>query len=222
MAERARAGTASTPGIRADVGRRVAASAAAGCTLAGAAAVTVALVAGPGPGLTGYVSETGIAGSAHAVTYRIGVLALAAALLLVAAALPPGVRAAPALLASGAVLTAVSGAVTCSAGCPLPPFERSTVADLVHGGASIAATAVVVFAMVALTVSGPVGPVVRRVSGGTVALTLPLCATVGLAMLVVGRGALVGVVERLVLGLVVLWGLTTATALALTRQRDSL
>ncbi|KAB1947891.1 DUF998 domain-containing protein [Micromonospora sp. ALFpr18c] len=209
--------------MRADVGRRVAASAAAaGCTLAGAAAVTVALVAGPGPGLTGYVSEAGIAGSAHAVTYRIGVLALAAALLLVAAALPPGVRAAPALLASGAVLTAVSGAVTCSAGCPLPPFERTTVADLVHGGASIAATAVVVFAMVALTVSGPVGPVVRRVSGGTVALTLPLCATVGLAMLVVGRGALVGMVERLVLGLVVLWGLTTATALALTRQRDGL
>ncbi|NYH45504.1 hypothetical protein HNR22_005231 [Micromonospora jinlongensis] len=218
MAEPGRPGTTTAPRARADVARRVAGSAAAGCALAGAVAVTVAVVAGPGPGLTGYVSEAGIAGSGHATTYRIGILALAAALLLVGAALPPGVWAAPALLATGAVFTAVSGAVTCSAGCPLPPFERATAADLVHGGTSIAATASVVLAMVTLAVSGPAGPVLRRLAGLAAAVSLPLCAAVGLAMLVLGRGAVVGVLERLVLAVAVLWGLATATALALARR----
>ncbi|MFF4879098.1 DUF998 domain-containing protein [Micromonospora sp. NPDC000668] len=238
MAEPGRPGTTTAPAVHADVARRVAASAAAGCALAGAVAVTVAVVAGPGPGLTGYVSEAGIAGSGHAATYRIGVLALAGALLLLAAALPAevraapalppwvraapallaGARAAPALLAVSAVCTAVSGAVTCSAGCPLPPFERATVADLVHGGASIAATAAVVLAMVALALAGPAGRAVRWLAGGAAALALPLCATVGLAMLLVGRGEVVGVLERLILALAVLWGLATATVLALARR----
>jgi hypothetical protein len=204
---------------RGDIARRVAGSAAVGCILAGAVAVTLAVVAGPGPGLTGYVSEAGIAGSTHAATYRIGILALAGALLLIGAALPPGVWvASPALLATGAVLTAVSGAVTCSDGCPLPPFERATAADLVHGGASIAATAAVVFAMLTLAVSGPVGPTVRRLAGVAAVLALPLCATVGLAMLVIGRGPLIGVLERLILAIAVLWGLGTATALALCKE----
>ncbi|WP_410813030.1 DUF998 domain-containing protein [Micromonospora sp. 067-2] len=218
MAEPGRPGSTTAPAVRADVARRAAASAAVGSTLAGAVAVTVAVVAGPGPGLTGYVSEAGIAGSAHATTYRIGILALAGGLLLLAAALPPGVRAAPALLAVGAVFSSVSGAVTCSAGCPLPPFERSTVADLVHGGASIVATAAVVLAMVALAVSGAAGPAVRRLAGGVAGLALPLCAAVGLALLLVGRGELVGVLERLILALAVLWGLVTATVLALDRR----
>ncbi|TQJ20929.1 uncharacterized protein DUF998 [Micromonospora sp. A202] len=218
MAEPGRPGTTTAPRARADVVRRVAGSAAAGCALAGAVAVTVAVVAGPGPGLTGYVSEAGIAGSGHATTYRIGILALAAALLLVGAALPPGVWAAPALLATGAVFTAVSGAVTCSAGCPLPPFERATAADLVHGGTSIAATASVVLAMVTLAVSGPAGPVLRRLAGLAAAVALPLCAAVALAMLILGRGAVVGVLERLVLAVAVLWGLSTATVLALARR----
>ncbi|MEV4655590.1 DUF998 domain-containing protein [Micromonospora sp. NPDC049301] len=218
MAERGRPGTTTAPAVRADVARRVAGWAAAGCGLAGAVAVTVAVVAGPGPDFTRYVSETGIDGSGHAATYRIGILALAGSLLLLAAALPAGVWAAPALLAAGAVCTAVSGTVTCSTGCPLPPFERATLADLVHGGASIAATASVVFAMVALAVSGPAGRAVRRLAGAAAALSLPLCATVGLAMLIVGRGATVAVLERLILAIAILWGLTTATALALTRR----
>ncbi|RZT83201.1 uncharacterized protein DUF998 [Micromonospora violae] len=219
MADPGRSAATTAPGARGDTARRVAASAAAGCTLAGAVAVTLAVVAGPGPGLTGYVSEAGIAGSAHAGAYRIGILALAGALLLIGAALPPGVwAAAPALLATGAVFTAVSGAVTCSDGCPLPPFERATTADLVHGGASIAATAAVVFAMITLAVSGSVGRTVRRLAGGAAALALPLCATVGLAMLVLGRGSVVGVLERLILALAVLWGLGTATALALCKE----
>ncbi|MEH1168606.1 DUF998 domain-containing protein [Micromonospora sp. CPCC 205539] len=219
MAEPGRFGTATAPATSGvGVARRVAGSASAGCALAGAVAVTVAVVAGPGPGLTGYVSEAGIAGSGHATTYRIGVFALAGALLLLAAALPPAVRVAAALLTASGLFAALSGAVTCTAGCPLPPFERPTVADLVHGGASVAATAAVVLAMVALAASDQTGHAVRRLAGATAALALPLSAAVGLAMLIIGRGAVVGVLERVVLALAVLWGLTTATALALARR----
>ncbi|WBC14560.1 DUF998 domain-containing protein [Micromonospora sp. WMMA1998] len=190
--------------------RRVAAGSAAACLVAGVVAVTVALVAGPGPGLTGYVSEAGVTDSGYAGTYRIGVFALAAALLLLAAALPPAVRAAPGLLGTGAVATVLSGAVTCSTGCPLPPFEAATVADLVHGGASIAATAAVVFAMLAVLLSPAAGTALRRVAALGAALALPLSGAVGLAMLLVGRGALVGVLERVLLGVVAAWGLGTA------------
>jgi hypothetical protein len=199
--------------------RAAAAAAAAGCILAGASAVTVAVLAGPGPGFTGYVSEAGITGSDHAPTYRVGVYALAAGLLLLAAALPPALRVAAALLAAGGLGTALSGAVTCSTGCPLPPFERATVADLVHGGASIAATAAVVLAMVAVTLARDAGARLRRLSALAAAVALPLCAAVGLAMLLVGRGTLVGVLERVVLAIAVLWGVAAATTVGLVDRR---
>ncbi|MBM0224772.1 DUF998 domain-containing protein [Micromonospora sp. ATA51] len=202
------------------LGRVVAASAAAGCALAGAVAVTVAVVAGPGPGPTGYVSEAGVTDSRYAAAYRIGVFALAGALLLLAVALPPALRVAGALLATGGVLTLLSGAVTCSAGCPLPPFERPTVADLVHGGASIAATASVVFAMLALLRSPAAGPAVRRIAAVGAALALPLSAAIALIMLTVGRGGLVGLLERLLLTVAVGWGLATAGALGLAGRRS--
>ncbi|MFD2764555.1 DUF998 domain-containing protein [Micromonospora eburnea] len=200
------------------VARAVAASAAAGCVVAGTVAVTVAVVAGPGPGLTGYVSEAGITASGYAGTYRIGVFALAAALLLLAVALPPALEPAAALLAVGGGCTALSGAVTCSAGCPLPPFEAATVADLVHGGSSVAATAAAVFAMLALAFAPAAGRPLRRIARGGAALAVPLSAAIALAMLTVGRGSVVGVLERLLLLVVAGWGLATATALGLARR----
>lgn len=224
MAEPRRAGPTATPGGSAPrraaptaTPRRAAASAAVGCIAAGAAAVTVAVVAGPGPGLTGYVSEAGVTDSAYAPAYRIGVFALAAALLLLAAALRAGLRVAAALLAAGSVLTLVSGAVTCSEGCPLPPFERATAADLVHGGASIVAVASVVLAMLAIALTPGADRSLRRLGAGAAAAALPLAGAVGLAMLTVGRGALVGVLERLLLLVALLWAAATATAVALRR-----
>ncbi|TDC25443.1 DUF998 domain-containing protein [Micromonospora sp. 15K316] len=196
--------------------RAAAAPAAAGCILAGTAAVTIAVLAGPGPGFTGYVSEAGIAGSGHALTYRIGVYALAAGVLLLAAALPARLWMAAALLGAGSLSTALSGTVTCSVGCPLPPFERATVGDLVHGGASIAATGTIVLAMVAVALHRDAGRRLRGLAAGAAAVALPLCAAVGLAMLLVGRGSLVGVLERVVLAVAVLWGVATATVLGFT------
>ncbi|SCL33646.1 Protein of unknown function [Micromonospora pallida] len=197
--------------------RRVAAAGAAGCVLGGAVAVVVAVVAGPGPGLTGYVSEAGVAGSGYAPTYRAGVFALAAGLLLLAGALSAASRPAAVLLVAGSLCTLLSGAVTCSNGCPLPPFERATTADLVHGGASVLAVAVVVFAMIAVVLAPTAGTAPRRVAAVGALAALPLSAAVGLAMLLDGRGAVVGVLERLLLAETISWGLLTA--LLLTRAR---
>lgn len=198
----------------ADGWRRVAAAIAASAVALGVAAVTLAVVAGPGPGLTGYVSEAGVASSRYASTYRLGVFGLAAGLLLLAAALPTALRLASALLTAAAGATALSGAVTCSDGCPLPPFEPATSADLVHGGASVTAVAACVFAILAVAASGHAPRGLRRVSAGAAAVTLPLAAAVGLAMLALGRGTVVGVVERVLLAVVALWVITTALTIA--------
>ncbi|MFG2008242.1 DUF998 domain-containing protein [Micromonospora sp. NPDC048868] len=197
--------------------RAAAASAAAACVVAGAVAVTVAVVAGPGPGLTGYVSEAGVTDSAYAPAYRIGVFALAAGLLLLAAALSPVLRAAAGLLAAGSVFALVSGAVTCSAGCPLPPFERATTADLVHGAASILAVAAVVLAMLAVMLTRAAPSALRRLAAVALAAALPLAGATAVAMLFVGRGGLIAVLERLLLLVAVLWGTAAATAVALRR-----
>lgn len=201
----------------ADRWRRAAAAIAAIAVTTGVAAVALAVVAGPGPGLTGYVSEAGVASSGYASTYRLGVFGLAAGLLLLAAALPTPLRLASALLVAAAGATTLSGAVTCSDGCPLPPFEPATSADLVHGGASVTAVAACVFAILAVAASGRAPLVLRRVSAGAAAVALPLSAAVGLAMLTLGRGTVVGVVERVLLAVVALWVITTALALALAR-----
>ncbi|MEV6690680.1 DUF998 domain-containing protein [Micromonospora sp. NPDC051196] len=211
------------------------ATGAAVCVLAGTAAATLAVVAGPGPGLTGYVSEAGVAGSGYAWTYRLGVFALGAALLLLAAALrdhaaphghprthqdrPAGqrdkaLRVAVALLVAGGLATGLSGAVTCSSGCPLPPFETPTVADLVHGAASVAAAAATVLAMIAIILSRTAQQPLRRTATISVAAALPLAGAVALAMLLVGRGSLAGVLERVLLLVIVAWGVVTAVILA--------
>ncbi|MEU4778497.1 DUF998 domain-containing protein [Micromonospora sp. NPDC023633] len=211
MAEPRRAGPRTAPP------RAAAASASAACVAAGAVAVTVAVVAGPGPGPTGYVSEAGVTDSAYAPAYRIGVFALAAGLLLLAAALPRALRAAAGLLAVGGVFALVSGAVTCSAGCPLPPFERATTADLVHGAASILAVAAVVFAMLAIALTRAAPPALHRLAAVALAAALPLAGATAVALVAVGRGGLIAVLERLLLLVAVLWGAATATAVALRR-----
>ncbi|MEW2440252.1 DUF998 domain-containing protein [Micromonospora marina] len=190
--------------------RRIAAAFAAVCLTAGVSAVTVAVVAGPGPGLTGYVSEAGVTDSGYAGAYRTGIFSVAASLLLLAGALPPGLRAAAGLLGAGAVATVLSGAVACSEGCPLPPFEATTVADLVHGGASIAATAAVVLAMLVLLFSPAADRGLRRITAIGAALALPVAAVVAAALLLVGRSTLLGVSERVLLAVVATWGLTTS------------
>ncbi|MEV4757503.1 DUF998 domain-containing protein [Micromonospora sp. NPDC049559] len=203
---------------RATVGARratVLAATAAACTAGGLAAVLVAVAAGPGSGLTGYVSEAGSAGAPCPGLYRLGMLALAGALLLLAGALPVALRLAAGLLAAGAAATVTSAAVPCSAGCPLPPYEPTTVADVVHGAVSIGAVAASVFAMLAVAFSPWAARPLRRLGGLAAAVALPLSATAGLALLLVGRGPLIALVERVLLLDIAAWVLASAVLIGL-------
>ena len=111
----------------------------------------------------------------------------------------------------------VSGAVACSAGCPLPHYEQATTADLVHGGASIATVAAIVLAMVAIVLTPGAPTVLRRMASVAAGVALPLSAVTALALVTVGRGGLIAALERLLLLVCVLWGVATATAVALRR-----
>ncbi|MGN9776789.1 DUF998 domain-containing protein [Micromonospora sp. H33] len=197
--------------------RVIAASAAAGSAVAGAVAVAVAVAAGPGPGLAGYVSEAGVTDTTYALTYRIGIFTLAGGVLLLAAALPPVLRLAAAMLAAGGVAALVSGAVACSASCPLPPYEQATTADLVHGGASIAAVGAVVLSMLATALTPDAPASLRRLGAVAAGMALPLSAATAVTLLAVGRGTLIAVLERLLLLVCLLWGTATATTIALRR-----
>jgi hypothetical protein len=107
-------------------------------------------------------------------------------------------------LAVAAVLAAVSGAVPCSGGCPLPPYEPTTVADVVHAGASVVGMVVLAIAMAATWVSAA-DRSVRWLSGAAVVPMVPLGVVLAVTMLVVGRGTVGAVVERLVLVIAVVW-----------------
>src|SRR3954468_19131913 len=112
------------------VPRRVRAGLAGVAVLAGAALALCALIDAPGPWWSGYVSEAGVAGQPWAYAYRGGLVLLATGVAL----LGWSFTGLPALLLGvSAVLAATSGAVPCSAHCPLPPYERSTPSDVVHG-----------------------------------------------------------------------------------------
>ncbi|MEV1146914.1 DUF998 domain-containing protein, partial [Micromonospora sp. NPDC049799] len=57
----------------------------------------------------------------------------------------------------------------------------------------------------------------RRIAAVAAGVALPLSAATALALLAVGRGGLTAALERLLLLVCVLWGVATATAVALRR-----
>ncbi|MGC5029569.1 DUF998 domain-containing protein [Micromonospora sp. DT229] len=123
-------------------------------------------------------------------------------------------RVAVLLLVAGALATVLSAGVPCSTGCPLPPFEAATVADLVHGAVSIVAAGATVLAMIAIVLSRAAANPLRRTARISLAAALPLAGALALAMLFIGRGPLAGVLERLLLLVIVSWGVATAVILA--------
>ncbi|GGK90107.1 DUF998 domain-containing protein [Mangrovihabitans endophyticus] len=183
------------------------------CVFAGAVIMLVALIATPGDWLHGYVSEAGAAGQPYAGVYRTGLLVLAAGIGVLGGVVSPMSRLAARLLLAAALLAGASGAVTCSAGCPLPPYERSTLTDLAHATASVVGMIVLAAAMaaVAWTVRDHVQ---RRMAAAALAPTVPLGAVLGVTMLVAGRGVLSAAVERVVLVVAVSWLIGAATVVA--------
>jgi len=100
--------------------------------LAGALTMLAGLVAAPGPWTRGYVSEAGTTGMPLATAYRWGLVGLAVGVALLGGALRGGSRPVALLLGAAGLLAATSGVVPCTSGCPLPPYEQTTVADVTH------------------------------------------------------------------------------------------
>jgi hypothetical protein len=128
-----------------------------------------------------------------------------------------GTSAAALALAAASPFAALSGAVRCSAGCPLPPYERATAADLVHGAASVAAL-VLCAAGIVLLAARAADPWLRRVSTAGVVVAVPLLGGAGLGLVFAGRGAVTGVLERAALLAVLAWLVATAGRLAAARE----
>lgn len=192
---------------------RVAAGLAAVCTIVGAGMVIGAVGGTRRLWFGGYVSEAGVASEPQATTYRLGVLSLGLGMVLLSVALARVAPVPAGLLAVGAVFAGLSGSVSCSDGCPLPPYESPTAADLVHGGASILAVGAVALAMIAVAF-GPMDGPLQRVSRVYAWIVVPLLAAVGLAMLVLGKGHVAGLLERAVLTAAIAWTLTVCLRLA--------
>lgn len=167
-----------------------------------------------GPGIAGYVSESGVAGSPHALLYRLTLLLLAVA----AGAAALGLRpvAGPAALALGLAVPCllVSGSVQCSAGCPLPPYERPTAGDLVHAGASIAAVGLCALAVLAAALRST-DRLVRAGARGAVAVLAPAGTAMVVGLLFVGKTPFTGTVERVCLFGCLAW--VTGTSILLAR-----
>lgn len=193
--------------------------------LAAAAAVTVtggaglmlfALAAGPGPWWRGYVSEAGTAGRPYAVVYRLGLILLVLGVALLGLAL----RRAGLLLLIAAALGATSSVVPCSDQCPLPPYEPTTLTDLVHTAASILGMAVLAAAM-AVTWSAAARPAIRRLTAAALTLTVPLGAALGLTMLFTGRGTISALLERILLVVAVNWLVGIAVLTTIHGDRET-
>jgi hypothetical protein len=193
--------------------RRALAGIAGAAVLGGALIMLVALVAVPGPWLRGYVSEAGVAGQPLALAYRCGLVVLAFGVGTLGLALGRIVPPAAPLLGVAAVLAGTSGVVPCTATCPLPPFEPTTTADVVHTAAGIAGMAVLAGAMLLVAVSR-LRRAARRMAIAAAALTVPLAGWLGLIMLFVGRGQLGATLERLLLVVAVSWLVGTSVVLS--------
>jgi hypothetical protein len=181
--------------------RRVAMERAGAGTAVGAslfATLGLALATRDGPGIVGYVSESGATGAPHAPLYRASLLLFVVAAGAAALALRRAAGLAALALALAAPCLLVSAAARCTPGCPLPPFQHPTASDLIHAGASIAAVGLCALAMLAAAVRSA-DPAVRVVSRWSTMVTFPVLAAMAVGLLAVGHGTFTGLVERLCL-----------------------
>jgi len=190
-------------------------AAAAGVTvLVGALTMLTGLVAAPGPWTAGYVSEAGTTGMPLAVAYRWGLVALAVGVGLLGRVLRGDSRPVAVLLGIAAVLAAASGVVPCTSGCPLPPYEPTTVADVSHTVASVVGMVVLTGAMALVALSRTFDAALRRLAATAVVVIVPLGAALGLSMLLAGRGQLSATLERAALVVAVSWLVGTSVVAA--------
>jgi len=192
----------------------------------GALAATLAATAGlvlatrDGPGIAGYVSESGVTGAPHVLLYRLTLFLLALAAGAAALALRPVARLAALAMTFAVPCLLMSGTVQCSAGCPLPPYQHPTAGDLVHAGASIAAVGLSALAMLAAA-GRSTDRRVRIASRWLAVATFPVLTGMAAGLLLVGRGTVTGVLERVALVGCLGWVAVIATLRTVTAYRPT-
>jgi hypothetical protein len=117
------------------------------------------------------------------------------------------------IVASGLAL--VSSRVSCTAGCPLPPYQRTTFQDLVHAVASVGAVGFVALAMLVIATVFPPGAL-RSVARVATVVSMPLLVALAVAILAAGAGELTGALERT--SLVVVLASVIGAALIIARS----
>jgi hypothetical protein len=195
----------------------------------------------------GYVSEAGVPGEPYARFYRAGLILLSIAMGALAVAvftltrgiaaaasradptspagrIPVGlvrlVALAPLPLGVAGLLGLVSGSVSCTPGCPLPPRQPAVVSDVVHGGASILAVGLVGVSVVLLAllprprVWSPTLARLCRLCRGTLIVLVPAGIASAYTLVALGRGYPLGITERLALLVELLWMLAAGWLLA--------
>lgn len=186
--------------------------AALAAALAGFALIGLFIATGAFSVAAGYVSESGVAGTPHAGLYRLSVLAVAGAAGLLAWLLRHTVWSAATLLGAATPLVALSAAVSCTTGCPLPPYEQTTGTDLAHAAASLAGVACCALAMLQLARLAAPGRL-RSVTRLALAVCWPPLVGTAVLILLVGRGPVTGQVERFALAACIAWLIATAALL---------
>lgn len=172
-----------------------------------------------GPGIAGYVSESGVAGAPHALVYRLALLVFVVATAAAALALRTPAPLAAAVLALAAPCLLVSTAARCSKGCPLPPFQHPTSGDLVHAGASIAAVGLCALAML-VAAWRATDRRLRAVSRWLAGFTIPVLCGMAVGLLTVGHSPFTAIVERISLLGCLGWLLTVSGLALRTPHRD--
>ena len=188
---------------------RLAAGLAAVGIAVGAIIFWASVVASLGWSYAGYISEAGVPGSPDAFGYRLGIALLSGGLLLLGVALSHTMPVAAGLLALAGLLSSTASFVNCSAGCPLPPYEVPTFADLVHAGASVAAVTACLAAMVVFATT-PAVCAERALCRVSLVVALPLFLLAASSLLFVGRGRLTGDSERVLLVVIMVWAFVLA------------
>ena len=214
-----------------DVWVRCAAALASVLAVAAGILVVIALAGMRDPWTGGYVSEAGVATYPRVWVYRSGILVVSAALALLglvwaaatrrmdinAAVLRTGFLRIGALVAglliAAGLLGVVSASVSCTAGCPLPPYEHTTAMNLVHAGASSLAIGLAVVAMLVIAATSTDGPMRSSARIGFI-LTGPTLVALAVCLLALGRATPTAILERIVLTEVLAW--LAATSIRLT------
>jgi hypothetical protein len=205
--------------------RRWAALAGALTGLAGGVLMTVGVSALPHPWISGYVSEAGAPDARLAAIYRTGVLLLALTLILIGTAAGwservrlgtvglggAGLVGVCLVVAGGVAL--VSSRVSCTAGCPLPPYAHTTAQDLLHAGSSMAAIGLTTLAML-ITALASTHRTRARIARVSFAISAPLLAALAIALLAIGRSTATAVLERAALLAVLGWVVAYAVDLS--------